>query len=89
MEREEVAGRRVGGKDAGCEGVAPARVTALVTGAAVDVPATEPHAARARAGAQASTRMAAGRASRMGRDVSNSRVPEWHLRRSVRISLSR
>lgn len=87
MEREEAAGRRVGGKDAGWEGVAPARVAALAAG--VDVPATEPHAARARAGAQASTRMAAGRASRMGRDASNSRVPEWHLRRSVRISLSR
>jgi hypothetical protein len=84
MERDEVAGRRVGGKDAGWEGVAPARVAALVAGVGEDVPALAPQAARARAGAQASTRMAAGRASRMGRDVSNSRVPERHLRRSVR-----
>ncbi len=40
MERDEVAGRRVGGKDAGWEGVPPARVAALVAGAGVDVPAT-------------------------------------------------
>lgn len=89
MERDEVAGRRAGGKDACWEGAAPARVTALVAGAGVDVPPTVPQAARARAGAQASTAMAAGRASRMGRDVSNSRILEWHLWRSVRISLSR
>jgi hypothetical protein len=43
------------------------------------VPATVPQAARARAAVQASTRMAAGRASRMGRDVSKPRVPYWHL----------
>jgi hypothetical protein len=84
MERDEVAGRRVGGKDAGWEGVAPARVAVLAAGGGEDVPAPAPQAARARAGAQASTRMAAGRASPMGRDVSNSRVPERHLRRSVR-----
>ena len=69
----EVDGGRVGCEDAGWEGVAPARVAALVAGVAAlvagagaDVPATGPQAARARAGAQASTTMAAGRASRMG-----------------------
>jgi hypothetical protein len=66
--------------------VVPASVAALVAGeaslvagAGPDVPATSPQAARARAAVQASTRMAAGRASRMGRDVSKSRVPDWHL----------
>ena len=81
-----MAGARVGCEDAGWEGVLPAReaalvagVPALVAGAGADVPATGPQAARAKAGAQASTRMAAGRASRMARDVSKSRVLERHL----------
>jgi hypothetical protein len=69
----------------------PARVAALVAGVATlvagagpEVAPTGPQAARARAGAQASTIRAAGRANRMGRDVSKSLVPEWHLQRSVR-----
>jgi hypothetical protein len=85
-ERDEVAGGRVGRGDADWEGVVPARAAALVAGMAAliagadpDVPATVPQAARARAAVQASTRTAAGRASRMGRDVSKSRVPYWHL----------
>jgi len=81
-----VAGGRVGREDAEWEGVLPAGgaalvagVPTLVAGVGADVPATGPQAARARAGAQASTRIAAGRASRMGRDVSKSRISEWHL----------
>jgi len=61
-------------------------VVALVAGGGADVAACGPQAARVRAGAQASTRMAAGRASRMRRDVSKLRVPGWHLPRSLRIS---
>ena len=51
---------------------------AFVAGGDADVAACGPQAARVRIGAQASTRTAAGRASRMGRDVSKSRVPGWH-----------
>jgi hypothetical protein len=90
---EEVALGRGGCEDAGWEGVGllglvlvlrlvvagVALVTgvALVAGGGADVAGCGPQAARARAGAQASKRMAAGRASRMGRDVSKSRVPGW------------
>jgi hypothetical protein len=84
---DEAAGDRVGCEDGDGEGLAwvaaPVAGTALVAGADADVPAARPQAVRARAGAQASTRMAAGRASRMGRDVSKSAVPEWHLYLSV------
>jgi hypothetical protein len=84
---------RGGCEDAGWEGVGLVLVlmglvvagvalvvagVALVAGGGADVAACGPQAARVRAGAQASTRMAAGRASRMGPDVSKSRVPGWH-----------
>ena len=97
---ERVGREDAGCEDAGCDdadwvGVVPARAAALVAGVAAlvagadadgaddaDVPYNGAQAARA--GAQASTRMAAGRAKRMGRDVSKSRVQEWHLHRYVR-----
>lgn len=85
---DEAAGDRVGCEEGDGEGLAWAAAVAgaaLVAGADADGPAARPQAVRARAGAQVSTRMAAGRASRMGRDVSKPAVPQWHLCRSVRI----